>query len=65
MELPPASEFASFRISQYDVDPQIYSVYCCHNQPKVGNDFFELITSSDAAEKELSILHTKAYYTIP
>ena len=29
-------------------------VYCCHNQPKVGNDFFELISSSDAAEKELS-----------
>ena len=29
-------------------------VYYCHNQPKVGNDFFELISSSDAAEKELS-----------
>ena len=29
-------------------------VYCCHNQPKVGNEFFELISSSDAAEKELS-----------
>ena len=32
----------------------IICVYCCHNQPKVGNDFFELISSSDAAEKELS-----------
>ena len=31
-----------------------YSVHCCHNQPKVGNDFFELISSSDTAEKELS-----------
>ena len=29
-------------------------VPCCHNQPKVGNDFFELISSSDAEEKELS-----------
>ena len=35
--------------------PLLYlSVHCCHNQPKVGNDFFELISSSDAAEKELS-----------
>ena len=29
-------------------------VPCCHNQPKVGNDFFELISSSDAEEKEFS-----------
>ena len=29
-------------------------VHCCHNQPKAGNDFFELISSSDSAEKELS-----------
>ena len=32
----------------------ILCVPCCHNQPKVGNDFFELISSSDAEEKELS-----------
>ena len=29
-------------------------VPCCHNQPKVGNDFLELVSSSDAEEKELS-----------
>ena len=29
-------------------------VHCCHNQPKVGNDFFELISSSDTSEKEFS-----------
>ena len=32
----------------------VICVPCCHNQPKVGNDFFELISSSDAEEKELS-----------
>ena len=26
-------------------------VHCCHNQPKVGNDFFELISSSDTSER--------------
>ena len=34
--------------------PGTICVPCCHNQPKVGNDFLELVSSSDAEEKELS-----------
>ena len=46
--------FITWNMNRYTTYKIPICVYCCHNQPKVSNDFFELISSSDAAEKELS-----------